>query len=241
MTMQFFGALRLANRLAQRPILLASARQLHTPRSFPRPFPTVYIFAQCHRRAFSIGSIFGRGNKPPSTPSPLTVATIAGIEADANANPHDIAKQLTLFQALVDTGVKPGYDIVVSRWERMCTFVSHISLLKRGFGNPTWHLLGSNISTAAFRPCIPAVPHSSAQIRSPIFYQFSGKKTGLHPQCRVRSSSSCRIPRDDHVPRCGSSSSDDILCSGAYPHPDISHTRSIPDFLPNDRTERSCR
>jgi ATP-dependent metalloprotease len=52
------------------------------------------------------------------------IANIASIEASADANPHDVEKQVALFNALVDTQVKAGYDVVISRWERMCEFVS---------------------------------------------------------------------------------------------------------------------
>ncbi|KAH9934738.1 ATP-dependent metallopeptidase Hfl [Fomitopsis serialis] len=44
------------------------------------------------------------------------------MEAEANANPHDVQKQIVLFEGLVGTGVKPGYDVVIARWERMCEF-----------------------------------------------------------------------------------------------------------------------
>lgn len=79
------------------------------------------------RRHLSLGSIFSR-SKPTPTPSALTVATIARVETDANVSPHDVSKQLALFQALVDTNVKPGYDIVIARWERMCEFVRFCAL-----------------------------------------------------------------------------------------------------------------
>jgi hypothetical protein len=81
--------------------------------------PCIHLFQHRH---FSLGSIFSR-SKPTPTPSALTVATIARVETDANVSPHDVSKQLALFQALVDTNVKPGYDIVIARWERMCEFV----------------------------------------------------------------------------------------------------------------------
>ncbi|KAH7930770.1 ATP-dependent metallopeptidase Hfl [Leucogyrophana mollusca] len=92
----------------------------HSPRLIPWPQP-------CIRRNLSLGSIFW--SKPTSTPSPATVANIARIEADANANPTDISKQLALFQALVDTQAKAGYDLVITRWERMCEFDSTSPLL----------------------------------------------------------------------------------------------------------------
>ncbi|KZT68122.1 ATP-dependent metallopeptidase Hfl [Daedalea quercina L-15889] len=77
------------------------------------PFPQ-------HVRHISLGSIFSR--KPAPTPPPVVVARVAQMEAEANANPHDVQKQLSLFEALVATGVKPGYDVVIARWERMCEF-----------------------------------------------------------------------------------------------------------------------
>ncbi|KZT11352.1 ATP-dependent metallopeptidase Hfl [Laetiporus sulphureus 93-53] len=44
------------------------------------------------------------------------------MEADANASSNDVQKQVELYEALVGTGVKPGYDVVIARWERMCEF-----------------------------------------------------------------------------------------------------------------------
>lgn len=70
-----------------------------------------------------MGTLFTRA-KPTPTPSPAIVANIARIEAEANNAPHDVNKQLALFQALVDTKAKPGYELLVTRWERMCEFVS---------------------------------------------------------------------------------------------------------------------
>ena len=96
----------------------------HSPSRLRLRNPSL-ILPQCypiHHRPLSIGSIFSRP-KPTPTPSALTVATIARAEADANASPHDVGKQIMLFQALVDTNVKPGYDILIARWERMCEFV----------------------------------------------------------------------------------------------------------------------
>jgi ATP-dependent metalloprotease len=56
-------------------------------------------------------------------PSPTAVAAIARLEADANANPHDVSKQVILFRGLTETHLKAGYDVVITRWERMCAFV----------------------------------------------------------------------------------------------------------------------
>jgi ATP-dependent metalloprotease len=92
--------------------------------SSPQISPCILLV---QRRHLSLGSIFSR-TKPTPTPSAFTVATIARVETDANVSPHDVSKQLSLFQALVDTNVKPGYDIVIARWERMCEFVRDCAL-----------------------------------------------------------------------------------------------------------------
>ena len=86
--------------------------------SFPnRPL----LLALVPSRTISFGSIFS--SKPSPTPSPHAVAHVAKIEADANAHPHDVVKQLALFQALSDTHIQPGYELVINRWERMTEFV----------------------------------------------------------------------------------------------------------------------
>ncbi|KAF9451026.1 ATP-dependent metallopeptidase Hfl [Macrolepiota fuliginosa MF-IS2] len=72
-------------------------------------------------RALSLGSIFSR-NKPTPSPTPLVVAHITRLEAEANVHPHDVEKQLALFQALFDTKLKTSYDLTINRWERMCEF-----------------------------------------------------------------------------------------------------------------------
>jgi ATP-dependent metalloprotease len=80
----------------------------------------------------SLGSIF-RSTAAP-TPTPATVADIARLEADANANPHDLDKQIALMTALMDTRHKAGYETVVNRWERMTDFVcsGHSAIVYQG-------------------------------------------------------------------------------------------------------------
>lgn len=92
------------------------------------PISPIIRLLSCPRRSLSLGSIFSRP-KPIPAPPPLTVAKIAHLEAEANANPHDVSKQLDLFQSLVDTSVKPGYDLVVTRWERICELVRSVPLI----------------------------------------------------------------------------------------------------------------
>lgn len=71
----------------------------------------------------SLGSIFSR-SKPIAAPTPLVVAHITRLEAEANVHPHDVAKQLTLFEALLETNLKSSHELVITRWEKMCEFVS---------------------------------------------------------------------------------------------------------------------
>ena len=96
------------------PLLrLAQHMKRHTTQHPPRAID----------RAISIASLFSP-RQPVPAPPPQVVANIASIEVDADANPHNVEKQLALFRALVDANVKAGYDVLISRWERMCEFVS---------------------------------------------------------------------------------------------------------------------
>ena len=74
-----------------------------------------------HSRPFSLASLFRR---PSSVPPPSVVANVSKLEAEADAHPGDVEKQVALFEALVNTKVKPGLSTVVARWERTCEFVS---------------------------------------------------------------------------------------------------------------------
>lgn len=86
--------------------------------SFPnRPV----LLALISSRNISFGSIFS--SRPSPTPSPHAVAHVARVEAVANAHPYDVEKQLALFQALSETNIQPGYELIINRWERMTEFV----------------------------------------------------------------------------------------------------------------------
>lgn len=89
--------------------------------------PTLF-HQQCSptTRLLSLGSIFSRP-KPTAAPTPLVVAHITRLEAEANVHPHDVSKQLLLFEALSNTKLKSSYDLIITRWERMCEFVRCIS------------------------------------------------------------------------------------------------------------------
>lgn len=79
-------------------------------------------------RAFTLGSIFAP-RKPSVVPAPQVVGNISSKEAEADANPNDVGKQIALFEALLNSRVPAAYEVVISRWERMCEFVSCTSSL----------------------------------------------------------------------------------------------------------------
>ena len=78
------------------------------------------------RRSFTLSSLFSPRTKPTPTPSPSIVADISLLEAAANINHHDVDKQIALYEALLATKVKAGYDTIISRWERLSEFVCHV-------------------------------------------------------------------------------------------------------------------
>ena len=80
------------------------------------------VLTQVAARSLSLSSLLSPRKVAPS-PTPQTVANIAAIEAEANAHPHDVLKQLALFDTLLATNMKPGYEVLIARWERMCEFV----------------------------------------------------------------------------------------------------------------------
>ena len=115
-----------------RPFLAASTR------FFSNIFPQVHripgslvfqgrspisLYQPCSHRMLSLGSIFSR-TRPVAAPTPLIVAHITRLEAEANVHPHDMAKQLALFEALLETNLKSSYELIITRWEKMCEFVS---------------------------------------------------------------------------------------------------------------------
>ncbi|KAG6909717.1 hypothetical protein DXG01_015919 [Tephrocybe rancida] len=128
--MVFLEALRLAARPVARTAPSLCFRQLSTATKVAwRVQPsTVSVLGLYSRRQLTLGSIFSR-SPPPKSPSPLVVAHISRLEAEANVTPHDVSKQLALFQALAETKLKSSYDLIISRWERMCEFDSASPLL----------------------------------------------------------------------------------------------------------------
>ena len=85
-----------------------------------RLFPV--LSPQFQSRTFSLSSFFPRFSQK-DIPSPHVVAQITRLEADANVSLHDVEKQLALFRALIDTRMPSSYELVVTRWDRMCEYV----------------------------------------------------------------------------------------------------------------------
>ncbi|KAI3610606.1 intermembrane space aaa protease iap-1 [Moniliophthora roreri] len=123
------SSLRSSTRSA-RPINHSALQQWRTISSTPTT-SLLRNVAQLHRRPpnfspslhparhISLGSIFSRST---TVPSPTVVAHITRLEAEANVYPHDVSKQLAFFEALRDTKLKSSYELIISRWERMCEF-----------------------------------------------------------------------------------------------------------------------
>ncbi|KAI0637009.1 ATP-dependent metallopeptidase Hfl [Trametes polyzona] len=112
-----------ARPLRPQALSLPSLRSLSTftrvtapPRAWSLPHRPSII---THTRPLSLASL---SRKPSALPSPAVVANISKLEAEADAHPNDVDKQIALFEALVGTKVKPGLDTVVARWERLCEF-----------------------------------------------------------------------------------------------------------------------
>jgi hypothetical protein len=81
--------------------------------------------------SFATTGLFGQNrnislfrSKPAPASPVLRLAKIARLEADADAHAHDVARQVALFMELASIDSRTGYQGIVSRWERMCEFVS---------------------------------------------------------------------------------------------------------------------
>lgn len=115
--------------MAARPIprsapFLCSRRLLTAPSVVHRVHPVLPL---CSRRTFSLLSILS--HRPFQFPSPWVYSHIRRLEEEVNLNPHDVSKQLAFFQALADTKLPLAYQLIITRWERMCEFVCPVLCL----------------------------------------------------------------------------------------------------------------
>ncbi|KAH7889699.1 ATP-dependent metallopeptidase Hfl [Phlebopus sp. FC_14] len=177
--------------------------------SIPPPRHHVPHPASCIRR-----SLFFSWTKSPSTPSPDTVAEIARLEAEVNANPNNVSAHLELFHAMAETKTKAGYDLIMSRWERMCEF------------NPTSPLLQSD---AAFEFYLDALVDS-------------GLESSVDLAVRRRESLLATLPSDSAsaTPSDAAVASPDTTCADANaPAPTADAVTPTPDpSVPQSRSQK---
>lgn len=57
-----------------------------------------------------------------------SIREITQAEAEADADPNNVDAQVRLFHLLSETGRVAGCNVLMSRWERMCEFVSTFHL-----------------------------------------------------------------------------------------------------------------
>lgn len=60
---------------------------------------------------------------PERVTSPLVYARVVRLEEEANASPNNVAKQVTLWRAILDLETPSAYERIISRWERLLEFV----------------------------------------------------------------------------------------------------------------------
>ncbi|KAG7452520.1 ATP-dependent peptidase [Guyanagaster necrorhizus] len=114
----------------RRPLGLTTRTLLTASLASRRPsFPSFTLNIIAKSRNVSLGSIFNRFKGSPA-PSPTVVAHVTKLEAEANVYPHDVGKQLALFDALLETKLRSSYELILNRWERMCEFDPTSPLLR---------------------------------------------------------------------------------------------------------------
>ena len=59
-----------------------------------------------------------------SFPSVHSIAEVTKAEAEADSDPNNLDAQVRLFRLLVESARPAGWKVLMTRWERMCEFVS---------------------------------------------------------------------------------------------------------------------
>ena len=59
-----------------------------------------------------------------SVPPVHSVRQITQAEAEADSDPNNVDAQVKLFRMLLESTRPAGRNVIISRWERMCEFVS---------------------------------------------------------------------------------------------------------------------
>jgi hypothetical protein len=66
---------------------------------------------------------------PERITNPLVYSRIVALESEANAFPHNVSKQVTLWRAILDMDTNTGHQRIINRWERLLEFVRDASFL----------------------------------------------------------------------------------------------------------------
>ncbi|KAF9653112.1 ATP-dependent metallopeptidase Hfl [Thelephora ganbajun] len=152
--------------------------------------------------------------KPTPTPSPSTVADISLLEAAANIDHNDVDKQIALYEALLATKVKAGYDTIISRWERLSEFDSPSPVLRsdRAFELYLSALvkngLEASVNAAVRRrdtilasSATPATPSADALLQAAVLPVTSTPDLGIKPEDTRPPPSSLYPTRSESVAR----------------------------------------
>lgn len=94
------------------PLQSCYSRHLQTLSQPPR---TLLLLRERQSRIASTSS---------SVPSLWTIQQINKAEAEADADPSNVDAQVNLFKLLIQSERPAGWKVIMSRWERMCEFVS---------------------------------------------------------------------------------------------------------------------
>ena len=109
-----------------RPFCLSRTFSFSSPSS--RLFSHL-VFAQRHSRQSLLVTpprrlLFQNLFQKRTVIPPLVLANIKRLESAVDTDPNNAQAQAELFKLLLSTQTKAGYNNVMTRWERMCEFVS---------------------------------------------------------------------------------------------------------------------
>lgn len=107
---------------SSRSLLIAAASGRSSTFVVSRILPLVSSPKTFHIRHAST-SLSGR------FPSVHSIAAVTKAEAEADADPDNVDAQVRLFRLLIESERTAGWRVLMSRWERMCEFVSLNNLL----------------------------------------------------------------------------------------------------------------
>lgn len=104
----------------------ASSRSLHLAATFRRL--SCYNTSRILQLSTPPKSTAIRNASSSAFPPVHSVALITRAEAEADADPNNVDIQVLLFKLLIESQRSAGWNVILSRWERMCEFVSPVGL-----------------------------------------------------------------------------------------------------------------